>query len=77
MGLSTSERGPKRLTACDDIEGSRPRCRWGVEATLSAQKLGASRSAAVLGGSGPPRTVHGVATTPPLLAGTGFKVTGA
>ena len=41
--------GPKRLTACDDIEGSRPRCRWGVEATLSAQKLGASRSAAALG----------------------------
>ena len=41
--------GPKRLTACDDIEGSRPRCRWGVEATLSAQKLGASRSAAELG----------------------------
>ena len=67
--------GPKRLTACDDIEGSRPRCRWGVEATLSAQKLGASRSAAELG-TGPPRTVN-VATTPPLLQGTGFKVTGA
>ena len=31
--------GPKRLTACDDIEGSRPRCRWGVEATLSAGKV--------------------------------------